>query len=97
MIKANKQLFWDVDFSKLDVKKYPDFIIGRILEYGDKTAVKWMFDNFKTNQIKQTLLTKRGISYKSANYWALILDIPKDKILCLKKQFQNKLRRTWSY
>ena len=35
MIKLNKQLFWDVDYKKLDYKKYANFIIGRALSYGD--------------------------------------------------------------
>ncbi len=95
MSSIDKQLFWDVDFKELDFKKYPNFIIARILEYGDEKAINWMFDHFQIDQIKETLLTKRGISCKSANYWALILNIPKDKVLCLKKQFQNKPRKTW--
>lgn len=41
MIEANKQLFWDVDLNKIDIKKYPKFIIKRILEYGDEAVVKW--------------------------------------------------------
>ena len=97
MIRLNKQLFWDVDPKKLDLKKHTDFIVGRILEYGDKPEVKWMFDNYEKSQIKKTLLEKRGISRKSANYWALILDVPKDKILCLNKQSQSELQKTWPY
>jgi len=94
MIEINKQLFWDVDFKKLDVDKYPDFVIGRILGYGNEAAVKWLFNHFKKNQIKQTLLTQRGIPRKKANFWALALDVPKNKVTSLNKQFQSKI---WPY
>ncbi len=97
MQKLDKNLFWDIDFNQLDYQKHADFIIKRILEYGDKEMINWMFNHFTTSQIKKTLLTKRGISIKSANYWSLILNISKNKILCLKKQSQKKLRKTWNY
>jgi len=35
-----KKYFWDVDFSKLDKEAYSQFIIERILEYGDQKAIK---------------------------------------------------------
>jgi len=39
--KFLKPYFWDVDFAELDYKKYPRFVLGRILEYGDKRAINW--------------------------------------------------------
>lgn len=97
MPKFLSKYFWDIDFKKLDAGKYPSYAIERILEYGDDKAVKWMFDNFKKSQIKKTLLERRGISHKSATYWALILNVPKNKVLCLSKQYQEKLKKTWPY
>lgn len=92
-----KQYFWEVNFDKLNPNKYPYYIIGRILEYGDEKAVKWMFENFETKKMKRAIVKRRDISPLSANYWRLVLDIPKNKILCLKKQFPSKLQKTWSY
>lgn len=37
MRALNKTLFWDVDFNDLDYKKHADFIIKRVLLYGDKS------------------------------------------------------------
>lgn len=89
--------FWDIDFKKLDAGKYPYYVIERILEYGDERAAKWMMENFRKPQIKYTLKKRRGISKKSAVYWALMLNIPKEKILCLSKQYQSKFKKTWPY
>lgn len=92
-----KKYFWDVEFGKIDKEKYPEFIIGRILEFGDEKSIKWMLENFKKLEIKDALKKRRGISPRSANYWSLIFDIPKNKILCLRKQSQGKLQKTWPY
>jgi hypothetical protein len=92
-----KKYFWDVDFQKLDKSLYQDFIIERILEYGDEKAIRWLFKYFKKSKIEKTLTKKERISPLSANYWSLILNIPKNKILCLQKRSQNKLERTWLY
>lgn len=92
-----KRYFWDIDFSSLDKQKYPDFIIARILEYGDERAIAWLFKYFKKPELRKTLSKRRGISPLSANYWGLILNVPENKILCLQRQSQNKLRKTWHY
>lgn len=92
-----RKYFWDVDFGKINVKKYSPFVIGRILEYGDGPAIKWMLKNFEKSQIKKTLVEKKGISPKSAAFWALIFNVPKDKILCLKKYYQKTRKSHWPY
>lgn len=92
-----KKYFWDVDFEKLNAYQYPYFVIERILEYGDDKAIKWLLKYFKKSEIKKVLLKRRNVTPRSANYWALILGLPKNQILCLKKQYQNKLQKTWNY
>lgn len=92
-----KKYFWDVDTNKLNPNKHPYFVIERILEYGDEKALNWLLKYFKKSQLKQALLKRKNISPRSANYWALIFGIPKNKILCLKKQSQKQLQKTWNY
>lgn len=90
-----KKYFWDSDFNKINAKKDSFFIISRILEYGDKEAIIWMIRNFKKAELKQVLLKGRGFSQKSVNYWAHIFNIPKNKILCLKRSYQKMQRVHW--
>jgi len=92
-----KRYFWDVDFSKLQKNSHPQFIIKRILEYGDEKATKWLFQHFTRSEIRRTLTRRRDISPLSANYWSLILKVSKNQILCLQKQSQKKLQETWPY
>ncbi|MBU1159652.1 MAG: hypothetical protein ABIJ28_04285 [Patescibacteria group bacterium] len=92
-----KKYFWDVDTDKLDIKTYPEYVILRVLEYGDATALRWLFRNFKKSDFKKVLTKRRGISAKTANYWGLILGIPRNKILCLRKQYQDKRQKIWRF
>ncbi len=92
-----KPYFWDVDFAKLDYKKYSRFVLGRILEYGDKRAISWMQRNFSKGDIAGVLSRLRAVSPKSANFWALIYGIDKKKILCLQKHYLQMRKRHWPY
>ena len=92
-----KKYFWDVDFSKLQKNSHSQFIIERILEYGDENSVRWLRNNFDSREIKEVLYNSKNISPKSANFWQLIFNIKRDKILCLKKSFREKRRLIWKY
>ncbi|MEO0094267.1 MAG: hypothetical protein ABIL46_05790 [candidate division WOR-3 bacterium] len=95
--KFIKKYFWEADLDKLDIKKYRIYILRRIMEYGDEKAVAWLWKNFKKSEMRKVLIESRGFSKKSANYWAVILDLPKEKMRCLNKQLQKKQRRIWPY
>ncbi len=91
-----KKYFWDVKTDKLNPAEYPYFVIGRILEYGDTDAVKWMMGKFQESVIAKTLQEDKNLSRKSAEYWAAILNLPKNKILCLKRSYQKTQKVHWS-
>lgn len=92
-----KRYFWDVDFIDLNKEEYSQFIIERILEYGDEKAVKWMRDNFTEEKIKTVVCKSKNISKKSANFWQILFNIKRNNILCLKKSFQKKQGAIWNY
>ena len=46
-----QKYFWDVDFSKVDKKTHSQFIVERILEFGDQKSVKWMINNFSLDEV----------------------------------------------
>jgi len=89
--------FWDVNFKKLDFNRNKTFIISRILEYGDEKAASWMLKNFKKSEIRNALCNFRGYSQKSANFWALILGIKKEKVKCLNRRFLKIQEQFWPY
>lgn len=95
--KFLKKYFWDVEFSDLDKNKHSQFIIERILEYGDKEAVEWMKKGFEEKEIKKVVCKSRKLSKKSANFWHVIFNIKKSKVLCLKRLLQKKQGLIWKY
>lgn len=95
--KFLKKYFWDVEFEKMDCKKYPGFVIVRILEHGDKDAIGWMMKNFSETQIVEYLTKTRELTLKSAVFWALILGVKKESIKCLSRSFQEIRRQFWPY
>ena len=95
--KFLKKYFWDVDFEKIDLKAHPQSILVRVLEYGDEKAVDWMKQNFTKDDIANVLFRLRGVSPKSANFWALIFGIDRKKVLCLQKHYLEIRNRHWPY
>ncbi len=97
--KFLKKYFWDIDFGKLEFEneKNKVYILRRILNYGDEKAIAWVYENFEKSEIENALSNFRGYSRKSANFWALILGLPKEKVLCLKKRSSGEPRTLWPY
>jgi hypothetical protein len=95
--KFLKEYFWDVKFEDLDISRWRIFILRRILEYGNDKAADWMRKTFTQSEIKEALCNYRGYSKKSANFWALVLGIPKEEVLCLKKSSSKIPKSIWPY
>ena len=95
--KFLKKYFWDIDFDKLDLKTHYQDILVRILEYGDEKAIDWMKRSFTKDDVAEVLFRLRGISPKSANFWALIFGIDRKRILCLQKHYLEIRKKHWPY
>ncbi|MCD5390425.1 hypothetical protein LR007_00950 [candidate division NPL-UPA2 bacterium] len=95
--KFLEKYFWDVEFEKIILEKRMVYVLRRILEYGDEEAVAWMWKNFRKSEIKNALSNFRGYSQKSANFWALLLDLPREEVLCLKSPSSKEQKKIWPY
>jgi hypothetical protein len=84
MIPSNLQsLFWDTNLDTFAPEAYPDYTIFRVLELGDKAAVLWLRQTFAESEIRRVLMTERRLSPKSANFWALVYEIPSREVAAL--------------
>ena len=92
-----KKYFWEVDADELDPQKNSEYIIGRILEYGDTEAARWMFQAFDTRAVKEALLKKRGFSRITANFWRVFFNLSKKDISCLRKPYPKSQKTHWPY
>ena len=80
-----------------DLEEYPVFVAERLLEYGDRDALSFLFSSFSLQKIKAVLKESRRISKRSANFWAVYFDIPEEEVRCLKERFQKKQGKIWPY
>lgn len=92
-----KKYFWDTEFKKIDAEVSARYVLGKLLEYGDQKAVNWMLKNFTKGQIEDILLHYRSVSPHSANYWAVVFNVDKKKVLCLQKRYLEIRRQHWPY
>jgi hypothetical protein len=83
-MNLRKILFWDVDEQEIDVEKSADFIIGRVLDYGNKAEWKTVRDFYGEERIKETAQKHIFHNSRSANFWANILKISLEDLKCTK-------------
>jgi len=70
--KSFKKYFWDVNIKNIDQKKNKDYIIERLLEFGDIKAYHWLKLNFPKNSISEIASKSRRLSPKTKNFWQTI-------------------------
>jgi len=79
------QMFWDIDPKKLDIIRHKRFIMERISQYGTPPEISWLLDTYKKKDIIQVVKQSKNIDRKTANYWTLYFDIPREMVLCLNR------------
>lgn len=85
--------FWDTDINNVDIKAHYEYVIERILEYGDEEAFWWMKQNFEREKIVETLRKSKRISPKSGNFFARYYKLDPQELTCIQTPFINKQDR----
>ncbi len=68
-------LFWDRDLG--DREEYPDWVLGRVLVFGNREQVAAARRYFGDEAIRRTV-ERRGIDARTRNYWRLVLKGARD-------------------
>lgn len=87
--KQSKHLFWDVDPLTLDLEKHSTFIIERILRFGLPEDVMAMQKYYSDFAIRAVVSHSRHIDRKTASFWAIHLNIPREEIACFSTPLIN--------
>lgn len=95
MISLNKSIFWDVDVKNLDYKIDADFIIKRVLNYGDEKDFQKIKKIYSISKIKNAAKKINYINKKNINFWSIIFNIPQDIFKC-SKRFSVQKQSTFS-
>lgn len=88
-----RQYLWDVDQEKLSRSDHADFIIERVLEYGDMSALNWIREQYNPQEIKKVLINSRRISAKTGNFFALVYKLDPSTLKCLQEPYTQKQKR----
>lgn len=80
-----KRLFWDVEKEIVNPKLHQAYIIRRIMDYGNIDDVKWMLKQYSPAEIIDVVKKSRGLSRRSAWFWAHYFRISPEEVECLKK------------
>jgi len=92
-----KKYFWEIDFKNLDPKKRAHYVIERLLDVADIEALRWMKRNYSDEEIIHVIKKSPALSLKSATFWSLYFDLPKEEIRCLNKPFRETSRAIWNH
>ena len=66
-----RSLFWDTKLDNINIKRNYRYIIERVLEFGDMSALQWMQRVYPSRDIVNVLKICRAISAKSRNFWMI--------------------------
>jgi hypothetical protein len=88
--------FWDVDPSLLDVESDRSFIIRRLFERGDLEEVRWLLRAYPPQELRSQLTSCRSLTPKSAQFWAMLLDVPPGELTCIRRRSGPRPESVWA-
>lgn len=73
--KTLQFFFWDARLSDIPVNDHRDFVLGRLLEFGDPAAMRWVFRTYPRKTVADFLRTRGAevLSERTWNFWSLQL------------------------
>jgi hypothetical protein len=72
---AFKKFFWDADFAKLKFPEHENYVLGKLMAYGDGASIRWILRTFEHGIISR-YFEKRGkytLDKQSYQFWKKIL------------------------
>ncbi len=94
-MNLSKEIFWDVDFSKLDYKKSANWVICRVLEYGSLNDWKEIRKFYGIEKIINAAITARSISIKTMHFIHNFFNVPLINFRCYNSTRSDQTH--WMY
>lgn len=74
-IRFRQALFWDVDPKTIDPKKHARYVIERILDFGNDSEVRWVWQTYPVKTIGETVRRSRVLHKKSKKLWSMLAKV----------------------
>ncbi|HEY4510524.1 MAG TPA: hypothetical protein VJJ73_01675 [Candidatus Paceibacterota bacterium] len=73
-MKFRKTLFWDVNPENIDARKNAQYIIERVLDFGNDEEVRWLYHFYDKSLLKNVVIKSRSLMPETKNLWTLLLE-----------------------
>lgn len=73
-MKFRQSLFWDTNPKNIDTKKNAQYIIERILDFGNDKEVRWLYHFYDKSLLKKTVARSRSLMSETKNLWTILLE-----------------------
>jgi len=73
-MEFRQSLFWDTDPKTIDLKKNSTYVIERILDFGKDEEVRWMWNFYNKDLLRNVVKNSRSIRKDTKNLWSLLLE-----------------------
>jgi hypothetical protein len=85
-----KELFWDVDFNKLDVNHAERLITERICSLGFPEELRNTILYFGYDSFTKTIMNVNFLDNKTLRFFSLLLNKPATKFKCYKRKLSKE-------
>ena len=75
--------FQEYDFNQIDPVQHADLVIERVLAYGDRSELHWLFRRYERSAVIDwvTRLGARRLPWRRYNLWCVLLYLPQARRL----------------
>ena len=72
---ALNKFFWDADFAQLKLPDHENYVLGKLMLYGDIASIKWILLTFDHGTVSRYLETKGkyALDRRSYLFWEKVL------------------------
>ncbi|MDY0017700.1 MAG: hypothetical protein RBS89_07665 [Candidatus Delongbacteria bacterium] len=90
-----KELFWDVDYEKIDFTEHARFVIGRVVMRGNLNDWNNLKDFYGLEKIRSEAVKIRYLDKRTLSYLSVILNVKKEKFRCYNTE--PSIKALWDY
>jgi hypothetical protein len=69
------KFFWDADVSQLKFPEHQNYVLGKLMLYGDVPSIQWILRTFNQETVRRYIETKgeRTLDKNSFRFWNKVL------------------------
>lgn len=72
LVQQLSSLFWDRELTEADLAEYPEWVLGRVLMFGNRSQAAAVRKHFGDEAVRRAV-GRRGIEARTRAYWRLML------------------------